>query len=199
LRWQTKLKISAFVFVVAAYLTGYVLVRSSQYAWSQKRSDDAPEPRADGASKIIFAPVNWLAKVTENTPVDIGQMANHYDKMKNPDGPAISEAELAQRFIQAHKEANIGKIKKLFFKSYIPDDDMRQISRFFDYAIGEQIQFTELPPGTIVHSQFESDLAVTRMMTVSYGTYNTMLPRGARYYVGKKDGRYFLVIRWSKG
>ena len=198
MRWQTKLKIIVFMLVLGTYLIGYIYVRVSQYAWSKPKKQETPEPRADGATKILFKPMDFLEKWTKDTPVDVGQLANQYDKMMNPDGPAISEAELAERFTQAHKEANIGKIRQLFFNGYVPDDDVRQLTRFFDYGIGS-IGFSDLPPGVAAHSQFESDLVVTRMMTVSYGTYPTLLPQGARFYVGKKDGRYFLVIRWSKG
>ncbi len=196
--WKTKLQIFVILLMVAGYLAGYVNYRRPHTAWAKQAQPGVPEPRADGVAKILFKPMEFVAKLAKDTPVDVNAWVDRYDKTANPDGPAMSEEELSQRFIEAHKEANIRKIRQLFYNNYLPDDDIRQIGRLFDYGIA-RVMFTDLPPGTTAHSNFEGEMAVTRMMIVYYITSPTMLPSQGRFYVGKKDERYFLMIRWAKG
>jgi hypothetical protein len=150
-KWKAQLTFWMVIAAMAAYLAGYVHFRMSQFAWSKsKPQQGAPEPTFDGVKKVIFKPMEFLEKLSKDTPFDITKLLNESEKKTNPDGPPVSESELAARFTQAHKEANIDKIRKLFFNGYVPDDDVRQLKRYFDYGISK-IEFTDLPPGVTAH------------------------------------------------
>lgn len=198
MKWKTKLQVLLTILIVAGYVYGYFCYRSFRITRATRPDRETPEPTFDGVKRVVFKPMEFLEKMTKDTPLDFGRLASEFEKKQNPDGPPLSEGELSERFIQAHKEAKIEKIRKLFYGGYIPDDDVRQIVRYFDYAI-TNVEFADLPPGVTAHSNFEGDLVVTRMMKIYYGAHSTMFPKTARFYVGTIEDRHFLVIRWGKG
>ena len=196
MKWQTKLMTLAVVVVVGLYAWGYFVVRSSRYIWAKAaRSAGVPEPRQDGAMEVVFKPMDWVEKLTRDTPVDVEKWVNQLEKNANPEGPAVSEEEIGQRFRDAHQQGSMEKIRALFYKRNLYDDDARQIKRFFDFNI-LSVDYADLPRERIAHSKFEDDLVVTRMMVVHYGSQQTLLPSTARYYIGRKDRRTFMVLRY---
>lgn len=198
MNWKTKLQLMVVLVMVGLYAWGYFVVRSSKYVWNRLQSGAQRQVLDGRIGRILFTPMEYVEKLTKDSAVDVEKWVNGLEKKLNPDGPAVTEEELGRRFGEAHQQGDINKIRSLFYRANLHDDDARQIKRFFDFNL-VSLSYADLPRESVAHSRFEDDLVVTRMMVVGYSRQHALLPHTARFYIGTREGRHFLALRYRDG